>query len=83
MAVFAEKHMEYKFDPSDEQGAEKLAAMFSPAQVDHMIRQAIHWCWMSLPRDRKTVVEVEQQIRRLVDRALKDFREDAEQLGRK
>jgi hypothetical protein len=35
-----------------------------------------------LPKERKTVDELEKQIRRIVDRALKDFREDADAFGR-
>jgi hypothetical protein len=53
-----------------------LAAMFGPQHVDHVIRQAIGFCWMALPKSRQTPDEVERQIRRLVDRALEDFRED-------
>ena len=39
--------------------------------------------WMALPKDRRNADELERQIRRIVDRALKDFREDQEQFGRK
>jgi hypothetical protein len=46
--------------------------------MDQSIRQAIQFCWMSLPKDRRTPDEVEAQIRRMVDRALRDFREDAQ-----
>ncbi len=38
-------------------------------------------CWMSLPKDKKTVGNVEKQIRRLVDRALENMYEDAGQFG--
>ena len=53
-----------------------------PEQVDQMVRQALHFCWMSLPKERRTVDEAEKQLRRLVDRALKDFREDREAFGK-
>ena len=36
----------------------------------------------ALPKDRKNADELDGQIRRIVDRALKDFREDQEQFGR-
>ena len=36
--------------------------------------------WMALPKDRRNANELERQVRRLVDRALKDFREDWEAL---
>lgn len=66
----------------DEDAAEKMADFFGPGQVDQTIRQGIHFCWMALPKDRRNADELEKQVRRIVDRALKDFREDAEQFGR-
>jgi hypothetical protein len=68
----------FKLDESD--GA-KWRDMFSPAYVDQLIRQAIQFCWMSLPKERRTVDELEAQIQRLVDRAMRDFREDSQQFG--
>jgi hypothetical protein len=59
-----------------------MAAIFGPGQIDHMIRQGIQFCWMALPKDRKNADELETQIRRIVDRALRDFRENQEQFGR-
>ena len=59
----------------------KFQKMVGPTQVDHMIRQAISMCWMGLPPQKKGIDEVEAQIRRMVDRALKDLREDAEAFG--
>lgn len=61
--------------------AEEMAAVFGPAQIDHQIRQAIQFCWMGLPKERRSIAEVESQIRRIVERALKDFREDREAFG--
>lgn len=49
---------------------------FGPSQIDHQIRQAIRFCWMGLPKERRNVDELERQILRLVDRALRDLRED-------
>lgn len=65
-----------------EDAAEKMAEMFGPGQIDQMIRQGIQYCWMALPKDRRNAAELEKQIRRIVDRALEDFREDQEQFGR-
>ena len=59
-----------------------MGAMFGPGDVDQTIRQAIQVCWMALPKEKRTVDEVERQIRRLVDLAIKDFREDGEMFGR-
>ncbi len=53
-----------------------------PRQIDQMIRQAIQFCWMALPKERRNAEEVESQVRRLVDRAMEDFREDREAFGR-
>jgi hypothetical protein len=68
-------------NPGDEFAAEKMADFFGPQQVDQTIRQAIQFCWMSLPKDRRTSDELESQMRRLVDRALKDFRDDRKAFG--
>jgi hypothetical protein len=65
-------------DPDE---AKSMSEMFGPGQVDDQIRRAITFCWMMLPRDRKTVDELEKQIRRIVNRALKDLREDTEAFG--
>jgi hypothetical protein len=70
-----------KFDPKDPDAMKRMRAFFSPQQVDQLIRQAIQFCWMSLPPDKQNVEEVEKQIRRIVDRALRDLREDSESFG--
>jgi hypothetical protein len=69
------------FQPNDPDVAEKMRALFSPGQVDQGIRQAIHMCWMMLPTDRKTVDELENEFRRIVDRAIKNLREDSDSFG--
>jgi hypothetical protein len=69
------------FDSNDPDATKKMREMFGPGQLDEQIRQAIQICWMMLPEDRKTVAELEQQVRRVVDRALKDLHEDANVFG--
>jgi len=69
-------------DDSERTQQNAFAAMFGPHQIDTMIRQAINFCWMALPKDKRTAEEAERQIRRLVDRALEDFREDQSAFGR-
>lgn len=64
-----------------EDPAERMAEFFGPGHVDQTIRQAIHFCWMALPKDRKNADELERQVRRILDRALRDFREDSEAFG--
>jgi hypothetical protein len=63
-------------------GGEQMADLFGPSHVDHMIRQGVQFCWMSLPKERRTVEELEQQIRRIMDRTLRDFREDRQAFGK-
>jgi hypothetical protein len=69
------------FSDKDPNAAKKMRKMFAPSQIDQQIRQAIQLCWIMLPENRKTVKELEKQIMRIVDRALKDLREDAEKFG--
>jgi len=59
-----------------EEEAEKMRDFFGPTQIDQQIRRAIQFCWMGLPREKRNLDEVERQIRRLVDRALRDLRQD-------
>ena len=61
---------------SDEGACDRMRDMFGPCQIDHEVRQAIQFCWMGLPKEKRNVDEVERQIRRIVDRALRDLRED-------
>jgi hypothetical protein len=60
---------------------EDFAKFIGPGQIDQTIRQAIQHCWMMLPKEKKSVDEVEVQIRRVVDRALQNLREDAKAFG--
>jgi hypothetical protein len=69
------------YEANDPDAGDKLRRMLGPGQLDEQIRQAIHLCWMMLPEDRKTVAELEQQLRRVVERALKDLKEDADAFG--
>jgi hypothetical protein len=70
-----------EFDPNDPEAMKRMRAFFSPQQVDQEIHQAIQFCWMALPPDKQNVDEVEKQIRRIVERALRDLREDADSFG--
>jgi hypothetical protein len=71
----------HQLDPDDPESTKNLRALFGPQQVDHQIRQAIQCCWMALPPDKQNIDEVEKQIRRIVERALRDLREDADSFG--
>lgn len=59
----------------------KFRAMMGPSQVDQMLRHAISACWMILPDDKKTVDELERQLRRIFERAMRDLREDEAAFG--
>ena len=74
MAVFSE----HDHDPV---AAKTMRDMFGPGQVDQQFRQAVHICWMTLPENRKTIDELEKQVRRIMERAFKDLREDASEFG--
>ena len=69
------------FDPNNDDAMDSMREMFGPMQIDQQIRQAIHFCWMGLPNTKRTVDEVERQIRRLVDRAIRDMREDFDEFS--
>jgi hypothetical protein len=66
-----------EFDPKDSAAMKRFRNLFGPQRVDQQIRQAIQFCWMSLPPRKQNVNEVEKQIRRIVERALRDLRKDA------
>jgi hypothetical protein len=70
-----------KVDPDDLEKLGHMRAFFGPHQIDSQIRQAVQTCWMILPPDRKNVDAVEKEIRRIVDRALRDLREDSQSFG--
>ena len=69
------------FEANDPDGAKKMRDLFGPGQVDQHFRQAVHVCWMMLPEDRRSVDELEKQVRRIMERAFKDLREDTEAFG--
>ena len=55
--------------------------MQNAGHVDQMLRNTLQMCWMALPQDRQTVEELESQMRRLLDRAIRDLREDEVAFG--
>jgi len=60
---------------------DKIRPFLGPQMVDQTIRQAIHFCWMSLPREKQTVEQVAGEMRRILERALDNLREDATAFG--
>lgn len=59
----------------------RAGLVYGPSGPDQAIRQAILLVWGLMPNDRKNPRAVADQIRRLVDRALKDMDEDAGQFN--
>jgi hypothetical protein len=82
MAVHVHNAVAKGDDDGGENPMEKMSEMFGPGHVDQSVRSAIQACWMALPKERRNVEEVEKEIRRIVDRALSNFREDAASFGR-
>jgi len=70
-------------DATAHDGSEQATAgrTWGPGLVDNALREAICHCWLAMPPDKKTVHDVEIEIRRLVERALKDLREDSRAFG--
>ncbi len=69
------------FEEGSEDGGDAMRNMFGPQAVDTAIRQAVSTCWMMLPADKKNVATVDAEIRRIVERALKNLQEDADSFG--
>ena len=69
----------FESDETTDNGGD--ASFINPAQVDHLVRQLIQVCWMVLPKHRKTVAEVDRQVKRLINRALRDLDEDNREFG--
>jgi hypothetical protein len=58
-----------------------MRAMFGPQQVDQAIRRAISMCWRMLPKEKRNPSVVAGEIRRIVERALANLKEDAQAFG--
>ena len=52
-----------------------------PLVVDQSLRAAITTCWMALPERERSPDRVEKEILRLIQRALKDLKDDAVAFG--
>ena len=69
-------------DPTSAAKAQEMVkTMIGPQAVDEAVRRAIQMRWMMLPQGQKTMDTVETEIRRLVDRALANMREDSQKFG--
>jgi len=64
-----------------EKASKAMRELFGPQAVDNAIRQAVVTCWMMLPEGNKNVAAVDAEIRRIVERALANLKEDAAAFG--
>jgi hypothetical protein len=69
------------FRSGDPEAAKRIRALLGPDAVGRQIRQAIQFCWMALPDKKKTADNVEKEIRRVVERALRDLRRNSKSFG--
>jgi hypothetical protein len=69
------------FESNDPDAQDKMRQVFGPGQIDQLMRQAIQMCWMMLPSGKRTVDELEKQIRRIMERAMRDLRKDHKAFG--
>jgi hypothetical protein len=65
-----------KLDPKDPESLSTFLRQTSPDAPSDSIRQAIRFGWWLLPKDQRTEENLEREIRRLVDDAIREFRED-------
>lgn len=59
----------------------QLRDMQGPFAADSAMRQAIMNVWRSLPEESRTIEKVVAESQRLLDRAVREFREDAAVYG--
>ena len=55
-----------------------MREMWGTNQIDQFVRSAVSSCWTMLPKKKRTFARLKVEINRLVQRALKDFKDDAE-----
>jgi hypothetical protein len=60
---------------------EAMRGMFSPAQVEQAVGQAISMCWMMLPPEKKNVGALVEEMRRIFERSIKNLQDDARSFG--
>jgi hypothetical protein len=67
-------------DPTDPESLAKFRAYAIPL-VDQQLRGTIAMIWTALPPERRNLIEVEKEFRRLVDRTIDNLRADASAFG--
>jgi hypothetical protein len=66
----------FQCNPGEGGDPDKLRSLLPPGQTETSLRNCIQMCWMSLPADRRSIDEVEKEVRRIVDRIFQNIRED-------
>ena len=66
------------FTPIDEPG---MRDWMGPGMVNQAVRQVIQIAWAALPPEKENAAVVERVVSHLVERALKDLREDRDRFG--
>ncbi len=58
-----------------------IATLMGPGHVDQEVRSALRNCWLFVDKNERTVDRVVSEFRRIVERAIKDLREDSQAFG--
>ena len=65
-----------RLDPNDPEAVHKFFQENAPNAAKDAIRQAMMIGWWLLPKDQRTEDILDREMRRLVDDAIREFRED-------
>jgi len=65
----------------DDGGKHSMESFYGPGQVSQIACLLIQTCWRVMPKERRNVEEVEKEVRRIMERALANFREDVKSFG--
>ena len=58
------------------ESGDKGDPLFGPGVVDVKVREAMQLCWIMLPDDNRTTSRLVDEMRRILERALKDVQDD-------
>jgi len=64
------------FDEIREGVPDDILKALGPGAVDRQIREAIHLCWLMLEPGQRNIVNLETEMNRLLNRAIRDIKED-------
>lgn len=61
---------------SENEDLDEIAKALGPGVVDHKLREAAQLCWVLLPKERRSLNDLEAEFTRLLKRMFHDLRED-------